>query len=190
MKVADVSLARVSALTTRLGQLGLLVAAACESGALLGLLAVPAVLARDFDALSRTGLVLTGAAFGASLIAIPSARWLAGTRVTRWLARDAHAFGFFGRLAVCVLAGLAGFWVYKSLLDALAIVSGSSDPYAGMSRPLSDADIGTWIVGIGLLLAWPACMYLFVLGQFGALTLASTAIATIAAVVSKGGACR
>ena len=175
----------ISALTSGRGQLWLLSVAAIGSGALLAVLAVPAALARDVERLQRSGALLTMAAVAVSLLALTSAHRLARSRPMRWLATDARAFGFFLRLAAYVLAGIAGFVVYKFLLDGIASAAGYGDPYAGMSRHVGRSDVGTWIVGIGLLAAWPVCMYLFVLGQAGAIALGATALARIAAAVVR-----
>ena len=168
----------ISALTTGRGQRWLLTAAAVESSVLLGILAVPAWLARDYHAFARTGMVLTAAAVVASVLAVSAAPRLAESRVSRWLARDTNLAAFLVRLTACVLAGLVVFAIYKTLLDALAS-AGSSDPYAGMPLPLLNAGLGTWIVGLGLLAAWPPCMYLFVLGQAGVLALLVNAVAAL-----------
>lgn len=175
----------ISALTSSRGQLWLLSVAAIESGALLAVLAVPAVLARDVERLQRSGAVLTMAAVAVSLLALISARRLARSRAMRWLAASARPFRFFLRLAAYVLAGLTGFVLYKFLLDAIAAAAGFSDPYAGMSKHIGRTDVGTWIVGIGLLAAWPVCMYLFVLGQAAVLALGATALARTAAAVVR-----
>jgi hypothetical protein len=169
----------ISALTTGRGQRWLLTAAAVESSVLLGILAVPAWLARDYHAFARTGMVLTAAAVVASLLAVSAAPRLAESRVSRWLARDTNLAAFLVRLTACVLAGLVAFVIYKTGLDALASAAGSSDPYAGMPIPLLNAGLGTWIVGLGLLAAWPPCMYLFVLGQAGVLALLVNAVAAL-----------
>jgi hypothetical protein len=167
----------IGALTTGGGQRWLLTAAAVESGALLAILAVPAWLARDYEAFGKSGMVLTAAAVTASTLGVSAADWLAESRVSRWLAGDSSPAAFLSRLTAVVLAGLAAFAVYKAGLDAVAMGAGSSDPYAGMPTPLREAGLGTWIVGIGLLAAWPPCMYLFVLGQAGVLALLVNAVA-------------
>ena len=165
-----------TALTSPRGQRWLLLLVAVESGALLAVLVVPAVLSGTFGTLGRTGLLLTAAAFAVSVLVLPAASWLARLRITRWLASDSSGFVFLMRLAACVVVGLVGFVVYKTLLDGLASTAGSVNPYSGMSKPAREADIGTLIVGLGLLAAWPVCMYLFVLGQAGAVALAITSL--------------
>ena len=164
------------ALTSARGQWWLLFTGAMESTALLAVLAIPAIASGRLQLLHTTGVVLTAAAAALSFLALSSTAWLARSRFSRWLARDTRVFAFSLRLTAGVLAGVAAFVVYKLLLDRAATLAGALDPYAGMSKPIDEADVGTFIVGIGLLAAWPACMYLFVLGQAGALTLALTGI--------------
>jgi len=163
-------------LTSARGQWWLLFAGAIESSVLLAVLVRPALMSGRFDALRTTGLLLTGAAVAVSFLVLPSAAWLAHCPVSRWVARDTRVFAVILRLGACLLAGLVGFVLYKTLLDSAARLAGSDDPYAGMSQPIAAADVGTFIVGIGLLAAWPGCMYLFILGQAGALSLALTSI--------------
>jgi hypothetical protein len=167
------------ALTSSRGQWWLLFAGAVESTALLAVLAIPPVALNRLAALRTTGVLLTAAAATLSFLVLPSSVWLARSRLLRWLARDARILAFIPRLSACVLAGLAAFVVYKLLLDGVAAFAGSPDPYAGMSKPIAEADVGTFIVGIGLLAAWPVCMYLFILGQAGALAFALTGAARL-----------
>ena len=170
-------------LTSARGQWWLLFAGAIESSVLLTVLAVPALMSGRFDALRTTGLLLTAAAVAVSFLVLPSAAWLARCPVSRWLVRDTRVLAFTLRLGGCLLAGLVGFVLYKTLLDSAASLAGSDDPYAGMSQPLDAADVGTFIVGIGLLAAWPGCMYFFILGQAGALSLALTGIHRLRGIV-------
>lgn len=166
-------------LTSTRGQTWLLSIGIGESAMLLMLLAARALSAGQYTMLQNTGMLFTAAAVVFSVASLPLAAWLAGSRVMHWLSAG-RARGFLVRLAAVLFGGLLVFAVYKTAIDGVAHALGSANPYAGMQTSVDGADVGTLVVGTGLLLAWPPVVYLFVLAQAALILLTLTLFERVA----------
>jgi hypothetical protein len=83
----------------------------------------------------------------------------------RWLLGDLSFFAFLRRFAVVFIAGITVLGMYQAILWGAASLMGTVDPFDTLALPLEHVGLGTLVVGVGLLVAWPPFVYFWIVTQ-------------------------
>jgi len=118
-----------------------------------------------FGSFGSFGVLLCSGAILLSVLSSPLVVRFGGPRLMSWLLGDPSLFAFLRRFAVVFIAGTAVLGIYQATLWGAAHLMGAGDPFDTLAMPLAEVGLGTLIVGVGLLVAWPPFVYFWILTQ-------------------------
>ena len=111
------------------------------------------------------GVLLCSAAIFLSVLSRPLVTRLGGPKLMRWLLADPSFFAFLRRFAVVFIAGITVLGIYQATLWGAAYLMGTGDPFDTLELPLEKVGLATFVVGVGLLVAFPPFVYFWMLTQ-------------------------
>src|SRR5262249_11860210 len=118
-----------------------------------------------FGSFGSFGVLLCSGAILLSVLSLPLAVRFGGPMLMSCVLGDPSLFAFLRRFAVVFIAGTAVLGIYQATLWGAAHLMGAGDPFDTLAMPLAEVGLGTLIVGVGLLVAWPPFVYFWILTQ-------------------------
>jgi hypothetical protein len=131
------------------------------------------------------GVLLCAAALLLSVLSQPLVTRFGGPKLMSWLLEDLSLCVFLRRFAVVFTAGVIVLGIYQATLWGAAYLMGTGDPFDTLALPLEKAGLGTLVIGVGLLVAWPPFVYFWILTQVVGAALSMYALTRLGVLLLK-----
>jgi len=83
------------------------------------------------------------------------------------------------------IAGTAALGIYQATLWGAAYLMGAGDPFDTLALPFEEVGLGTLVVGVGLLAAWPPFVYFWILTQVAGAALSMCILTRLGVLLLK-----